>query len=273
MPTTKKEIKAIETWLPEFPGFYSTLFESDYGSELDWLAEEHNFTNDELCDIWGTDTQRQAEKDYREEVAKSAVDTIAEWLKKYVYSIEFQSISSPREYNFHNDSINVAISPNKPEIMAFLQKNKEAFTEYIEERYTDKSGFYSSYSNNVDDWLKLSSLDHKHKLGSILQFIVDQVKEDDDQFYYEVMDTINTPYLDPDSLRADIKKQAFERDRKHSPKSLGFLVIEGTEENTHAVIGVHTNFKYLDNASIKKASKYRRKLELTAERIRKDEQR
>jgi hypothetical protein len=82
---------------------------------------------------------------------------------------------SPKYYNFSNDSINIEIQiKDINEIIAYLQDNEEEFSKYIKERYSSSDGFISSHSNDYVDWLFAlnNGEDLKHKLGSVLEFIL-----------------------------------------------------------------------------------------------------
>ncbi len=89
----------------------------------------------------------------------------------------FQELKSPREYNFYNDSINVkfTLTPaNVAKIKDYLKEHEEAFTKYLEDRYTSYDGFISRHSNNLEDWTVdiMETLTHKHRVGAVLQFIL-----------------------------------------------------------------------------------------------------
>lgn len=169
-------MKTIETYLPVFPGFYGTIFESSSEEyEFDYINEQRQenglepFKNDEDFD-WDY-------SQYCEDVCKGCVNAIERELTDIglVKSITFQSIDSPREYNFRNDSINVAIGltkANERAILAYLKANDSDFEAYVKENYTSCSGFISSYPNVVSEYMSDEPLEHSHRLGSILNFIL-----------------------------------------------------------------------------------------------------
>ena len=116
----------------------------------------------------------------------------------FVSDIDYQKINSPKYYNFANDSIYVAIKLNDEKItniINYLNENREEFSEYLKGKYTSGDGFISSYSNDVNDWLNPESLEHSHKLGSILDFILANEEFDESELVYRVCE-VYSPRLE-----------------------------------------------------------------------------
>jgi len=166
----------IETWLPVFPGFYSTIFEPDedqFLQENDCTWDDIEFNNEE----------------YEKDVAESVCDTVESGLDKYVSSIAMQGISSPREYNFTNDGINIEVelsSANLKAIQKAVRDNWKEYGEYVKERYTSRSGFMSFHPNWPEMWSENTSnftdfSGDAHYLGSILEFLceLEDIDQDD----------------------------------------------------------------------------------------------
>lgn len=154
-------MKAIETWLPIFPGFYGTLF----GELL-----EENYKK-------------------KKEIAIRCCEVFEDRFEKYINKIEFQNIRSPREYNFETDTINVEIKIKPIIIKKYMKRNESEWKDYIERNYTSYDGFISSHSNDADafEWNIEDSIQDEHKLGVILEFIAEQ----DDYEYYEMYEDLN----------------------------------------------------------------------------------
>ena len=91
-------------------------------------------------------------------------------MSDFIGSIKFESLQSPKYYNYESDSINVLIEPNKENISNYIYENKEEFCKYLKENYTSCDGFISSYTNDPEEWLEGWHED-SHKVGSVLQFI------------------------------------------------------------------------------------------------------
>ena len=131
-----------------FPGFYeSILFNSDseyYANEM--MKGEDHPADYELKDFEG----------FTNEVAKKAADLLHETIvfeDSIIQSIDFESLSSPRFYNFETDKLNLKIKldQRKLELYCFRQE-KEAFDEYLKDNFTSYDGFHSFIANNINDF-------------------------------------------------------------------------------------------------------------------------
>lgn len=171
-----------KTWLPVFSGFYGTIWETDNDEEMEIENINDQRASKGLPPIeW--DAIEWDYKGYTESVGKGFTKYVERDLKGLgvVDKITYEKVSSPREYNFANDSIHIEVGltkVNEKNIRAYLRKHKDAFKKYLEDHYTSYDGFMSSYSNNVEVWLVDDYLTHEHKLGAVLNFIL--LNEDDD---------------------------------------------------------------------------------------------
>jgi hypothetical protein len=197
-------MKKIETYLPVFPGFYGTIFEPDETSEIEYFTDLR--IQNKLTAV--TYNQYRFDYDqYHEDIAKSCVSFLESELKDFITSISFEHIVSPKEYNFSNDSINILVKlskENENSILAFIQNNQSAFEDYLRDRYTSRSGFMSFYSNNIEDWMFNFSetLENKHQLGSILNFICHVNGITSEDLYYSC-DHVHLSVLNGDELEFD----------------------------------------------------------------------
>lgn len=179
-----------ETWLPIFPGFYNTIFEPDEEPEMNyWNTERAKKGLTELS----FDEFEFDYSGYQNDVCEGCVNFIESELRNYVTAIHFQSLSSPKEYNFYTDSINIEVELSKDNtktIKQFLSDHLEDFEKYIHDRYTSRDGFISHYNNDSNEWLAEidDCLSHSHKLGSILQFILLNESNDNlmEDMYYSI---------------------------------------------------------------------------------------
>lgn len=170
-------MKTIETFLPVFPGFYGTIFEADTESELYSQNQERDSSLPEI----EYDDLDFDNKEYENEVVKQCTSFIEDQLKPMglVTAIRFQSINSPREYNFANDSGNIEIDLTNKNIKAikdYLKANADAYAKYLKGTYTSCDGFWSHYGNSIEEWSDYTDGfkvwdNHAHHLGSVLQFI------------------------------------------------------------------------------------------------------
>jgi hypothetical protein len=181
---TLNKVSTIATWLPGFNGFYGSIWEDDSGEEME--IENINSIRGEkgLSPI----TWDECEWDYSEfykSVAEEIAGTIGHYLASngFISGYEFEKLQSPREYNFMNDSIHIKIKlsdENRKKVSDYLRENKTDFEKYIKDHYTSRSGFISHYSDDVDVWLNDDYATHAHKLGAVLDFILNDRLEKED---------------------------------------------------------------------------------------------
>jgi len=189
-------MKAIESYLPLFQGFYNTT--------LEYYEEEHDI--DHYNEKNGTElTYDDFNWDYQERekrVSPELCEKISKLLKYegFEIDIKFQKLISPREYNFSNDSINCEFILNQStydKIIDYLKVNWSSFEQYIKSEYTSYDDFISSHSNSAEVWMNnMKSESHlEHNFGSVLHFIMNNegyyhydLKIDSDYVNYEVID-------------------------------------------------------------------------------------
>lgn len=195
------ETHKINSWLPVFPGFYNTIFEPDCEDEINHWREETENPNLDYYDLeWDY-------KEYENKIAIQACEFIESQLSHlFDIKIEMEEISSPREYNFYNDSINCIYTLSEDDlksIHAYLIDNIEEFKDYLL-RYKSCSGFISYYSHYVNDWLMdywQQIKEHPHYLGSILEFIMqNEYGEDADLGMLYSMNDVYLSASIPDSI-------------------------------------------------------------------------
>jgi hypothetical protein len=179
----------IETYLPVFNGFYSTLFE----------PSEHEI--EEECTRYDCewDALKFNNKEYEIEVAKHLTLIIEHELKALgmVNTIEFQKVISPKFYNFTNDSINVAIDYNKDAILKYIKANESGFIEHIKAEYSSRDGFMSSHTADGLEWHEEFENDTlprpEHQMGAILDWICGTLDETQEEELFE--QTYETRYI------------------------------------------------------------------------------
>lgn len=169
-------MKKIETYLPIFNGFYNTLFESD-GEEGE-IEDINSQRETKGLDSIDYDNCVFDYKAYEKRVAEKCVEVIEREINDVLETkmvFNFQAVSSPREYNFTNDSINIEVElESLNAIKDYLRENQSNFAEHLKERYTSYDGFISSYSINIIEWFTMLDNEEKlnHVLGSVMDFIL-----------------------------------------------------------------------------------------------------
>ena len=192
----------VQTFLPVFNGFYNTLFDNILDNATDNAIECHNARNNTSLNYDDFDFNFDS---IMQEICKNAVSKIEEKLNEFGLncSIIYENLISPRKYNFSNDSINIEINFKKfSQVIEILEQNYDSFTQYIKDNYTSCSGFISSHSRYSSDWmedLREDAENETHKVGAVLDFILQEIEEYKDENlyfdlcenYYEIDYTIN----------------------------------------------------------------------------------
>ena len=179
------ENKAIST-IP-FQGFYNSLYsyaiEGEIESSLDWYTEDYELT----------EAQRETlENGYLEKnVSKFYHNVSKDYAEAFIYEIEretglslnarFESMESPREYNFKTDRIFIELP--KASALAFidyiLANHKEELEKLIAQRFTSRDGFWSNYKNTLEAWGDPSEWD-LNQLGTcfeIFEYLEQEIYE------------------------------------------------------------------------------------------------
>ncbi len=186
-------MKKIESYLPLFDGFYSTLFEyCREDGDIEWHNQEHQ-TDLNYDDFNWNYTERNDR--ISEQVCSIVNGLLSD--EDINMTINFQKLVSPKYYNFTNDSINCEYVISQKEydlIVDYLKSNWTEFENWIKDRYTSRDGFISSHSNNAEIWINnMKSESHlEHNFGSVLEFIL----QNQDYYSSSVYDEIQDDYID-----------------------------------------------------------------------------
>lgn len=193
-PIDPKNIKGgYPTYLPAFHGFYESIYEPNFDGEAEHFNLPRDFEFWEYFDY----------KAYHNAIAERLCDVVEDRMSQFVKKIVYENLYSPREYNFTTDSINCTIVPKKRAIKKFLKEHEEAFKQYIHDHCTSRDGFISFTSNTLEGWKEYTNnfTDYSEKgllLGFVLDFIVEQMLEEDEEGpmsqmdqYYGVRDKVS----------------------------------------------------------------------------------
>jgi hypothetical protein len=192
-------MKTIKTqsYLPVFTGFYNSFFE-DYVNHLEEMEYEYLAEN-------GIQDE-EPEFDYRQyyiDCSYEMMYKVCELLTdlQMIDNYDFVELQSPKEYNFKNDVIAVDYTlteQNVTNIKSYISDNYDAFALYIKNNYTSYEGFYSYYSNDAKEWFDCldECLNHEHKLGSILDFVLDNEGVSEHDIFERIVEN-GCIYLNP----------------------------------------------------------------------------
>ena len=171
-----------------FSGFY----ESIHNSNIDYYLDNQVFTdyatgctnNDKLSyRAYDAINWPELYLDYAREYA-------ANFAYKFNINMQFESMTSPREYNFSTDRIFCEISESEV-LRLFNATCKDTLARLAREAFTSRDGFISFYNPDFLTWGEVLSWDHNQLLILIESFI-----NDDDYEIYIMDDSINNGFID-----------------------------------------------------------------------------
>ena len=179
-----------------FPGFCFSW----YGQEIDWEMEN-------AVEGYIESDPRDIPKELKDEVlgifqrnfnlavchnriCKDYVKAFNEWFEeKYELDLEleFESMTSPKYYNFETDRVFAFIHEEKVQALCDLARPK--LDAEIKRRFTSRDGFISHYPNSLVDWPKyLSQWDH-NELGTLLTALFSREEDHDWEVYEKLCDS------------------------------------------------------------------------------------
>lgn len=167
-----------------FSGFYESWHSGDIDQEIISYFDIEGRGDSSLVpdDIYMSFPYGDAYKRYAEEYAES----FNNWFTSETglsLDLKFESLVSPREYNFTTDRIFCFITPEKKREL-FNHVDKDKLRKVIKEHFTSRSGFSSFYSNDLDQWLLKPVEDWDHnQIGTLINAAMPEEFND-----YDVME-------------------------------------------------------------------------------------
>lgn len=161
-----------------FSGFYESL----HDSQIDDCVEGM-FQDDSGNRIFPELAERLFRScDFHQVYEKYAADYTAAFAHEFgLKSLVFESLSSPREYNFTTDRIFATI--DESEVLDLLGRvDLDAFAAQVKERFTSYDGFMSFYSPDIGTWGPPAEWDHNQVGTLLLAHANEQSNEDFDHW-------------------------------------------------------------------------------------------
>lgn len=153
-----------------FGGFY----ESIHSGTID-QAEEMLFQNDRGDANGGLSERFFRICNYSCVFQNYAKDYAANFAHLYEIDLKFESLSSPREYNFTTDRIFCTIS--RKEVRRLRREvDPEALAKVAKRSFTSYDGFHSFYSPDVASWGSVDTWDH-NLVGVLISAFVGEINE------------------------------------------------------------------------------------------------
>ena len=164
----------------DFPGFYESILSDglDHAENrmVEGLIENYDLPDEpnpyEAC----MDASTYAVGFNK--IARVSVDWLNHVLDDTGIVLAYESMESPREYNFGTDALFVTV--NDIELLASLA-DPTKFESVIKEHFTSGPGFHSFYPNDIETWRAKPYADWDHnELGTLLTSYIRQVADDKD---------------------------------------------------------------------------------------------
>lgn len=154
-----------------FSGFYESIHNQAFNDEIDYCFTDYatGLDNNEALSnrLYDSLDWSAAFNDYAKEYAANFA---------YLFGIEmqFESLSSPKYYNFTTDRIFCEISESEMQRL-FDETDKAILSKVSSEMFTSRDGFFSSYNADWKTWGELSEFDH-NQLHAVLMAWLETVR-------------------------------------------------------------------------------------------------
>ena len=136
----------------------------------------HGFYESVHMDALEREGENYPGADWRKVFFSYAAEFAQQFLRAAGITGRFESLESPREYNFSTDRIFVDIPANEVRRM-LATVDPETLNRVAEERHGSRPGFLSFYSPRVDDWGPVDNWDC-NQVGTLIIAFVDDDERD-----------------------------------------------------------------------------------------------
>jgi len=180
------------TKLP-FSGFYESL----HGHMIDQACEQM-FQDDnghDLPHIAALRHRHWQSCNYHQVFVKYAKAYALEFTEKFAVAVAFQSLESPREYNFDTDRIMVTISAKEVRRIHGATDAK-ALAEMVKDQCTSRSGFISFYDPDMATWGPVETWDSPQVALLLRTYAYQEADFDSWAEYYLMEDYSCNGYID-----------------------------------------------------------------------------
>lgn len=162
----------VLTTIP-FAGFYESVHDRQLDDTVDQMLSDssgcHPASERLVERFWDECNFTGVHEKYAKAYAEALADEIG-------VAFTFESLNSPREYNFTTDRIFVEIE--RAEVLRLREAVSErVFRDLARERFTSCDGFSSFYSPYADDWGPVEEWDH-NQIGTLIEACVLEHYED-----------------------------------------------------------------------------------------------
>lgn len=169
-------MKMPETLLATIPfsGFYCSYHDSQMDDALERAFQDQNGHDQPWTAKLGE--HFHSKMDWHEAQCQYAKDYVAAFSDYIGVPMEFESMQSPREYNFTTDRIFVNIK-NEDFWAMWKKLQRDNFVAKCKERFTNRSGFISFYNPDFRYWKNMAEWDF-NQFGTVTEAYADQVAQE-----------------------------------------------------------------------------------------------
>lgn len=194
-----KEEAEHEYEVPGFWGFYCSAYTEN--SDLEYFFfDDYESLDSHTKELYKEFMNRKADYSYDDDflnnVCKTYIENFDNNMREVIKSwgtSEFTLLQMPRYYNFETDRVFAKMifgEDVENEIQDYLESHKEQFAEYIRKRFTSYDGYFSNYSNDINDWqMPISKMDY-NEIGAILHFILHNEGYDMNDINYQTIEEL-----------------------------------------------------------------------------------
>lgn len=154
-----------------FSGFYESIHNSLIDDEIDYFFDNNAKLGERLRDSinW---------HDLLNEYAKGYAESVAH---EFNIKMQFESLTSPKYYNFQTDRIFCEISESEVKRI-FSETDKHVLTETAKSMFTSRDGFNSFYDPDCLTWGDITDFDHNQLHCLLVAYI------NNDDFEWSIME-------------------------------------------------------------------------------------
>lgn len=171
---------AEEKWLGRETYYKSDMLDADTATEAE-VAHRGDLGEILMRCMSYSDAYRTIAKDYVEGLSEALCDELG-----FDPHLTFESMDSPREYNFATDRVYAHI-PLATAYLLLRMSRRDGHTRLekrVKERFTSRDGFISGYSNHLTDWLEKPLREWDH--NEICTLIEAVTPADDDEVQWDI---------------------------------------------------------------------------------------
>ena len=193
--------------VPGFWGFYCSSYTENTDLEY-FFFNDYESLDKKTKELYREFMDRKADysfdSDYINNVCRIYVEKFDDRVRDVIKSWEsskYEMCQMPKYYNFESDRCfakSLIIDDVEEEIEAYLEEHHTEWEQYIRRRFTSRDGYFSNYSNNINDWqMPIRKMDY-NELGAVLDFILRNENVDCNDINCQVIEELNSQGEDYD---------------------------------------------------------------------------